>query len=133
MKRIYHHYKKWEDFKNGMYNKHSASDEEKLVVLAIDVLTDSDLFFNICLKILKNWKISSDVNLSNINCNRRAWLGQAACSYYAKVPETATRIAWSRMTENEHDEANMIANKVIMIYEANYKKIYQGMGNEMLF
>jgi hypothetical protein len=32
-----------------------------------------------------------EVNLSNTNCNRRAWLGQAACCYRFSVPGFCSR------------------------------------------
>lgn len=127
MKQFYAEYIYWEDYINGMYEIPKNTDE-KLVLLAIELLSNKELFLNICIEVVKNWVISSKVNLTNKNCNRKAWLGQASCSFKYKIPEIYTRIAWNRLTEIQQIEANKIAEKVINNFETNYesknKKLY---------
>ena len=81
-----------------------------------------ELFLNTCIEVIENWTISTKVNLTNKQCNRKAWLGQASCNYKYKVPEILTRIAWSKLDIIQQYEANEIAQKVINSYELNYEK-----------
>ena len=131
MKQIYHNYKKWEDYKNGMYDKPINKEDE--INNAIHVLSNCDLFEDICRKILKEWNIACDVNLSNVNNNRRAWLGQAACCYEYKVCDISTRQAWGRLIDKQRDDANKIADKIIYEYERKNRKVYQGVDQLLLF
>lgn len=122
MKQYFEQYTFWEDYLNGMYEIPLKSDGDGLVILSIKMLTDKELFLSTCKDILINWPISTMVNLTNKQCNRRAWLGQAACNYRFKVPEICTRIAWSKLTPIQQFEANLIAEKIIINFEMNYEK-----------
>lgn len=114
MKQKFHHYKLWEDYLNGMYN----TDFEYIhIENAEKMLKDNNLFHNTCIELLKNWKFASDVNMTNCDVNRRAWLGAAACCYKFDVPEIATRIAWNKLTDNEKESANKVAQNIINDYE----------------
>ena len=81
------------------------------------MLRNNKLFYDTCVELLKNWRIASDVNMTNCDINRRAWLGAAACCYKFKVPEIATRIAWNNLTDQEQEAANKIAQNIINDYE----------------
>ncbi len=137
MKQFYKEYNYWEDYINGMYEFPNNEHEEKQVSLAIEVLSNKYLFMSICKEVLINWPISSKVNLTNKQCNRNAWLGQAACNYKYNVPEICTRTAWSKLSIEKQNEANDIANKVINSFELNYGKqdteVREGLGKQMLF
>jgi hypothetical protein len=122
MKQFYAEFIYWEDYINDMYDLPEKEDEEEYVLSAIKMLSDTDLFLETCKEVLINWTISSKVNLTNTGCNRKAWLGQATCSYKYKVPEVCTRIAWSRLTIEQQDSANRIAEKIIKSFELNYEK-----------
>lgn len=130
MKRIYHPYWLWEDYLNGMYDNNSNNE---IILKSKELLKNTKLFYNIMLKILDEYKISTDCNLSNISCNRKAWLGQVSCNYLFKANEKQVRIAWSELNEIEKIKANIEAEKIIKIYEARYNKLYKGLGTEMLF
>jgi len=133
MKQIYHHYKEWEDYINGMYEAEKPSNEDHLILEAMRLLSNQDEFFKVSLLVMKNWKISTDVNLSNKNSNRRAWVGQSACCYAYNVPELLTRVAWSMISEKTRIEANETANKIIRIYEDKNRRVHSGMGEKGLF
>ena len=79
---------------------------------------------------INNWKSSADVHLTNKECNRKAWIGQASCCYYANVPEILTCIAWNQLTEKQQQKANLIAKKIIEIYEKKNKK-YENEDDEL--
>lgn len=116
----FYHYEKWEDYRNGMFSFNCTSQEE-LVENGIKMLSNPILFYDTCIEILKNWPIATAVNLTNLHCNRRAWLGAAACSYKFRVPEIQTRIAWNHLTERQQGMANRIADMIIKHYESTYK------------
>lgn len=137
MKQFFAPYFCWEDFKNGMYNIPTFEQEKEEVENAIKMLCDVNLFDETCKSIIDKWIISAKINLTNINCNRRAWLGQAACSFKFKSSEISTRSAWGLITEQQRIEANFIADKWIKIFEQNYerenRKIHYPMGEKLLF
>jgi hypothetical protein len=122
MEQVFEHYEKWEDFKNGMYNIPKSEDEEKYCLLAMELLSNKEMFLGACKNVLSKWKISSKVNLTNTGCNRRAWLGQASCNLIHNVPETCTRMAWARLTDQQQFDANTIAEMVINSFEVNYER-----------
>lgn len=138
MKQFFAPFLEWEDYENGMYDIPNFEEEKgKQITNAIKVLSDKNLFDEICKCILSEWVVSSKVNLTNISCNRKAWLGQAACSYKFDVTETCTRIAWSLLSEQQRIEANLVADKWIKTFESNYerenRKIHYPMGEKLLF
>ena len=130
MKRIYHPYWLWEDYINGMYDNNT---DNIVIEKSKTLLKNPTLFYDTMINVLSEFKISSDCNLSNTSCNRRAWLGQAACNLLYKASEKQVRIAWSELTEMERLIANIEAEKIIKIYEARYNRIHQKVGTELLF
>lgn len=121
IKQIHHPYHLWEDFKNGMYCGTTDNDPD-LIEKAKSLLSNTKLFYSTAKEILTRWPISSSVNLSNVGINRRAWIGQAACSYLHSVPETLTRVAWMELNDIQRFEANTVAEKIILIYEQTQKE-----------
>ena len=112
MERIFHQYEKWEDFHHGMYNEDKA-DRKTRVDLAASILGDPETCEKAMKMVVENWPIATEFNLSNAEINRRAWLGQAACSIYGGVHEDETREAWGLLTIEQRTRANAIATKVI--------------------
>ena len=112
MERIFHHYSLWEDFHAGMYDENKAGRNER-VHKAAYILGTPEICRAAMEKVISEWKISTEYNLSNAEINRKAWLGQAACSCYAGVHEDETREAWGLMTEPQRIEANRIAAVII--------------------
>lgn len=133
MDQIYIEYQKWEDYLFGMYNTNDVMDKDKKVIDSINLLSNPNEFYKTCKLILIEWKNASDVNLSNKNQNRKAWLGAAACMYKCKAPEYLTRIAWSLLNKSIQDNANKIAEKIIKEYETKNREIHSNVGTTMLF
>lgn len=133
MKQIYHSYELWEDYKNLMYSDKDLLGKDKLVFKSINLLSNTDLFYDVCKLVVKEWKYSAENNLSNNSKNRKAWLGAACCSYNHKCPEYLTRIAWSLLDKDIQNKANMVAQKIINQYETKNSKVHQGVGEQVLF
>lgn len=112
MERIFHHYSKWEDFHAGMYDETKDGRAER-VAAAAKILGTPNICREAMEKVIAEWKIATEYNLSNAGINRKAWLGQAACSCYAGIHEDETREAWGIMTEQQRIEANRIAASII--------------------
>jgi hypothetical protein len=132
IKQVYYQYHLWEDYLNGMYIT-PCDIKEVDIVNCISLLCNPNLFYSVMNEVIDNWKYSSAVNLTNVNCNRQAWLGAAACCYYYGQPEVVTRLAWNQMSKNKQDIANNVADKIIKLYEAKNNELHKGLGNEMLF
>lgn len=112
MERIFHHYNKWEDFHAGMYDECKEGRKER-VKQAASILGTPSICRKAMEKVIAEWRIATEYNLSNAEINRKAWLGQAACSCYAGIHEDETREAWGIMTESQRTEANRIAASII--------------------
>lgn len=112
MERIFHHYNKWEDYHAGMYDECKEGRAER-VIKAAEILGTPDICREAMEKVVAEWKIATEYNFSNAEINRKAWLGQAACSCYAGIHEDETREAWGIMTEAQRIEANSIASDII--------------------
>lgn len=116
MRRIYHPYNVWEDWKAGLYNL-TYEDEEGGVRKAKSLLQDLKLFAEVAMDVTFYWEKSSEVNLSNRGRNRRAWIGQASCCYKYGVPEYVTKMAWRLLLPSEQKDANKVADIIIEAWE----------------
>jgi len=123
MTQIFHHYKKWEDFKNGMYSKSNVFSDHSLINLATLVLSDESLCYSAMKRVVKEWPFATEHNLTNLGQNRRAWLGQAACCITHAVPEDLTKIAWNNLGIENQMRANNIADIIINEWEQCQKSI----------
>lgn len=112
MKRIFHHYNLWEDYHAHMYDESKEGRKER-VQKAAQILGTPEICKEAMQKVIDEWRIATEYNLSNAEINRKAWLGQAACSCYAGVHEDETREAWGIMTEQQRVRANKIAAIII--------------------
>lgn len=130
--RVWRPYNEWEDWQNGMYDP-PTFDAETMIAFAQHLLSSQRLFLQSALAVVHQWPISSMVNLTNVSCNRRAWVGQAACCFSCHVPELLTREAWKQLPESTKVEANATADVVIKRFENTYRELRQHMGAQMLF
>lgn len=121
MKQKYYHYTKWEDYQHGMYEEDKDGREER-VQTAIGILTDPEVCLLAMRRVIAEWKIACEQNLTSPIINHQAFLGQSACSIYADVHEDETREAWGRMTTGQRYEANRIADRVFREWERQYTK-----------
>lgn len=121
MKRKFHPYWEWEDYQSGMYDELKDGREQR-VFIAINLLNDCQTLNKFMREIPVRWKTASEQVFTNKGCNRKAWLGQAACHLYAGVKEDETREAWGHLTEEQREQANGVAAKIIREWEQEYEK-----------
>lgn len=119
--RTFFHYEEWEDYQNGMYNE-SKYGRKSRVNRAFDILSNQDNCRELMETVITCWPVATMQNLSNISCNRCAWLGQAACNIIDSVKEDETREAWRMMKYEQRNKANEIAEEIIKGWESVYVK-----------
>ena len=117
MKRIYYPYTEWEDYQNGLFKTVSSPYEGVLINNAISLLSNPKKFYEVAKKVINEWPKAADLNLSNVGRNRQAWIGQASCCYKFGVPENQTKRAWNLLTEQQQNDANKIADIIILEWE----------------
>ena len=120
IRRIWHHYLDWEDFKAGMWDVLPREQRDNFLSKAITFTGDHKLYGYYMLKVLEEWPIACEHNLSDTGQNRQAWIGHAAACLAIKCPEDITRAAWGELTEEQRDLANGEADKAIAIWETKY-------------
>lgn len=107
--RIFHTYDKWECNKAGFYaNVKKGMTHEECENEYIRLLTNLELFASVLEAVINEWKYSCEQYLTNRSTNRIAWLGQAAVCYHSGVP-ARYKSAWSRITQEDQNKANLIA------------------------
>lgn len=100
---------------------------ERLLIEAIKFIGDHKLYGSFMLKVLDQWPISCEQNLTDDSINKRAWIGQAACFIAIECPEHITRQAWHYLTQDQQDKANNQADIAIEKWEKDrcQKKLWE--------
>ncbi|MEE9573622.1 MAG: hypothetical protein V3W20_11280 [Candidatus Neomarinimicrobiota bacterium] len=120
MKRIYHDYRRWEDFKNGMWRKVSKTEHEKLLPIAVEFTGDHEKYGSAMMEVIQKWKYSCENNLTDSSLNKKAWVGHAACSFKLNLPECVVRSAWKLLTDEQRYLANNQADIAINMWVKKY-------------
>lgn len=115
MTQIYHPYTTWEDWKAGMWQP--SADPRNDSAHAAAILGEPSVFADAARKMLADWPVSAEQNLTDMGQNRRSWIGQAACCHLAGISEGATRQAWWTLSNEERDDANAVADQAILNWE----------------
>jgi hypothetical protein len=103
-------YDQWEDYRAGMFLERV---DDGAVRECRRLLSDHEQCEAAMQRVVRKWPVASAVNLTNNGCNRRAWLGQAACCLACGATAVATKRAWWQMTDAARTVANKIADEVI--------------------
>jgi hypothetical protein len=121
-RKIWHHYLLWEDFKAGMWRSVYGAERKQLLEKAIAFTGDHLLYGSYMRRVIKEWPLACEQNLTDPNINRLAWLGQAACCMAISCPEDITREAWGRLTQKQQDDADAQAEQCIEEWELNFAR-----------
>lgn len=116
MPRTFHPFRTWEDWNAGSYALRS-DDPTGQRARSVALLGDADDFEDAARGMLQEWAYAAEVNLTNRECNRRAWVGQAACCFDHDAPEFIVRQAWGLLTPEQRNAANRAADRVIAEWE----------------
>lgn len=125
MKRIYHPYHLWEDWKAGFY-KNKIKDQELIISKCVQLLSNEVEFKKAVERVINEWPYSCDNNLSNPSLNKVAYIGQAACCITFGAPSFLTKLAWVFVSEESKIQADKIAMNAVetWIYERENKKVH---------
>lgn len=120
MKQIYHHFSKWEDYKNGFYNS-SCNELNQHINKSIELLSNQDEFYKIAKLLVNNWTFCIEHNLTDSSINKIAYIGQASCCFKNKTPSFVTKQAWGYIDEDTRIKANATAKKVLKEWELSHE------------
>ena len=120
MNRTFHPYWDWEEHKCGMWKMVHGAERKRLVTLAVAFTGNARAYGKYMLRVLDEWPVSCEHNLTAQNMNRQAWIGHAACCIAIECPEDVTREAWHYLSKQQQDEANAVADIAIAKWESCY-------------
>ncbi len=127
IQQIYHHYNKWECYKNGMWAKVPPDKQENLLQQAINFTSNYLLYGRAMIKVVDNWVYCLEHHLTDNSINKKAYIGHCAVSIELNIPESITRMAWHYLTDEQRYLANKEADKAIKYWEIKHtKKIHNG-------
>ena len=133
-KRVYHHYLDWEEMNTNMWG--SVSDSQAWTDAAFNFTSDHELYGSYMMRVIKEWPISCENALTNIDSNRKAWVGHAAAAMAIDCPESIVRKAWRLLSDEQRLLANEKAGAAIAAWEKSYikdKGLCEYVGEQMLF
>lgn len=116
MKRVYHHHERWEDYKAGQYAL-SYGPQAEGELQSARLLADEARLYESMSAVTREWPNATEHNLTNVEQNRRAWLGQAACCFTLGVPDFIVKSGWHTLPSTIQDRANAVADQVIREWE----------------
>lgn len=136
MIRVYINWEYWECYKNGMYR--TELKEKFYTKKAVFFMSNANCFGNAMQIVVNKWKNTMAHHLTNNSINKRAFLGQCACSFAINCPEYLVRVAWSQLTDEQRLNANNAAETIINKYcdkinEKQNNSIHRTLGIQMLF
>jgi ATP/maltotriose-dependent transcriptional regulator MalT len=111
MSRIWHPYWTWEDI--GMWRDVSADEHRRMLDVAIEFTGNATAYGVAMLRVLDEFPIACEHNMTSQATNHQAWIGHAAAYLAHELPEYVTREAWGMLTQQQRDEANAVADKAI--------------------
>lgn len=120
MERVFHPYTAWEEFKHGMWRQVTAQERRAFLDEAVMFTGNAPLYGSYMRRVIDEWPLSCEHNLTNTDMNRLAWVGHAACCLAIRCPEDITRAAWARLSQRQQDEANAQAQAAVDTWEARY-------------
>jgi len=117
MKRIFHPWHKWEDYRHNFYGGVVEDfQKDNTLELYASLLRDPVQFEEALKVITSEWKYSCEHNLSNESMNRIAYLGQAACALVYKVPHHLSMSGYNLLTDSEKIAADQMAKKYLDLW-----------------
>jgi hypothetical protein len=111
MKRVWHPFWDWEDI--GMWRDVSADERRRMLSVAAAFTGDASAYGAAMMRVIEEFPIACEHNLTSSATNHQAWIGHAAAYIQCELPEYVTREAWAMLTQQQRDEANGMADKAI--------------------
>lgn len=114
IKRIYHHWEKWECYKAGFYNTTAPEgiDNDSALLMYAYFLSDIGRFQEATHKVFNNWPNSCEQFLTNQNINRIAWIGQSSMCIATGIP-SKYKGGFRLLTDKQQYDANNAAEEML--------------------
>lgn len=123
MKRVFHHYERWEEYHNGMWRTVPSEQVEIFATSVQAIITNPDSFRAACMRAVNEWPISCEHNLTaGRGINRSAWLWHAGACIATSASEAITRMVWHRISKDIQSVADSIAAECVVEWEKEYLK-----------
>ena len=103
-----------------MYRTLETEEKKAYLLKAIEFTGDHNLYGAAMLRVIKEWPIVCEQNLTSVGSNRQAWIGHAAACLELGLPEDITTQAWSSLSEEQQDKANTKAEEAILLWEKKH-------------
>lgn len=114
MTRIYHTWDKWECYRAGFFEDKPPKGMTRpdAVDAYATFLRDGARFADAAARVIAEWPMSCEHNLTNENMNRLAWIGQASMCLATGIP-AAFRGGFNRLTEQAQYDADQVALRAL--------------------
>lgn len=122
LKRVFHHFSKLEEYKSNMWKQCKTNEREGFIHAARQLMIDVDLFESAMMRVVNEWPLSCEANLTASSINHQAWIGHAGCAIAVNSPDDMTRLAWRSLSQEQQDLANAAADRCILFWRNNYKQ-----------
>ena len=96
-----------------MWRKVTVEEEAEFLKKAFDFTGNHILYGYWMMRVVDEWSVSCEQNLTDDSINKQAWIGHAACQMAIECPEYITRKAWGMLTQEQRDLANRQADRGI--------------------
>jgi hypothetical protein len=120
MQQIFHPFTDLEEHAHGMWRNVHGAERERLLRKAIGFTGDAELYGSFMRRVVAEWPISCEHNLTCAGLNRQAWIGHAACCLATEATEDITREAWGYLSQEQQDLANAQADAAIAEWEKKH-------------
>jgi hypothetical protein len=120
MQQIFHPWTDLEEHAHGMWRTITGAERDKLLQKAIGFTGDAELYGSFMRRVVNEWPLSCEHNLTTPGLNRQAWIGHAACCLATGATEDITREAWGHLSQEQQDLANAQADSAIAAWEKRY-------------
>lgn len=106
-------YLELEEYHAGMWRHAPATKERTMIAQSVALLRDETAFSAALSRVCSEWPVSCLAEFTSPG-NHLAWLGCAACCLAHGAPESLTRRAWWKLTNQQRDTANRVASDSIL-------------------
>ena len=120
IKRVFHHYKKCEEFESNMWKAVPIEDRQDYQDKSAALMLDCLAFETAMKRAVDEWPFSCEAALTASTMNHQAWIGHAGCAINHNSPEDLTRLAWRTLNQAQQDAANAAADRAIAYWKEKY-------------
>ena len=120
IKRVFHHYKKCEEFESNMWKAVPIEDRQDYQDKSAALMLDCLAFETAMKRAVDEWPFSCEAALTASTMNHQAWIGHAGCAINHNAPEDLTRLAWRTLNQAQQDAANAAADRAIAYWKEKY-------------